>query len=194
MKTWLRMLRAELPVLRDLPDVGEWSLPRVQVSLGRTVPGWAIRAVAVILIAVLLVIATGRVGMDAGFAGMILVVAVAVMALRPSAALAQTAIVVSGILIGLDAHGPFDPVVFALIPLAYVVVRFAWWAQVVSLSARVEVGALVRGAWRGLALVGGTVAVGALIFLVAGQPLGLAVVIGGAALVVLAGLLFAGRE
>ncbi len=194
MKTWLRMLRAELPVLRDLPDVGEWSLPRVQVSLGRTVPGWVIRAVAVILIAVLLVIATGRVGMDAGFAGMILVVAVAVMALRPSAALAQTVIVVSGILIGLDAHGPFDPVVFALIPLAYVVVRFAWWAQVVSLSARVEVGALVRGDWRGLALVGGTVAVGALIFLVAGQPLGLAVVIGGAALVVLAGLLFAGRE
>ncbi|MCB0912728.1 MAG: hypothetical protein KDB60_14035 [Propionibacteriaceae bacterium] len=192
--SWLRTARAELPLLRDLPDPGERRLPRVVVSLGPTVPGWVLRAAAPALAGALLLVAAQRLGMDPGLAWAIVWIAVAVTALWPSPGSASAAIVLAGLLIAADGYGPFDPVVLALIPLGYAAVRLAWWAQRVSLTARVEWAALARGVPQGLAVTGGTVAFGAVVFLLGGQPFALAVLAGGVALVALAWLLFARRQ
>lgn len=193
MRTWLLTLRAELPLLRDLPDPRARPLPRIGAALGPAVPGWVLRAAAALLPGALLLIATGRLAMDAGVAWTLVWICVAVVAIWPSPSMALAAVVASGLLLALDGHGPFDPVVLGLIPLAYASVRLGWWAQRISWIARVEWAALARGVPRGLAFVGGTVVVGALVLPLAGQPLGPAVVVGGAAVVVLAGLLFARR-
>jgi hypothetical protein len=60
----------------------------------------------------------------------------------------------------------------------------------VGLAARVEVAALVRGLGRGLGFTAATLGFGALAFVLTGHPNPLAVVAGGAALVVLTWLLF----
>lgn len=181
---WLRMLSDELPLLRDLPDFDARPLPRVVVSLGPTVPGWALRAAAAVLAGGLVGIASQRLEMAAGVAWTISVLAVAVMAIWASLTVAGGVVVLSGLLIAGGGHGPFDPVVLALIPLAYLLVRLAWWAERVSLPARVEWAALAVGVPRGIVLVGATVAFGAL----GGRPNPWAVVAGGVALVALAGL------
>lgn len=193
MRTWLLTLRAELPLLRDLPDPEARPLPRIGVVLGPTVPGWVLRAATSLASGLLLLIATGRLAMDAGVAWTLVWICVAVIAVWPSPSMALVAVVASGLFLALDGHGPFDPVVLGLIPLAYASVRLGWWAQRVSWTARVEWAALARGLPRGLAFVGGTVAVGALVLPLAGQPLGPAVVAGGAALAVLAWLVMARR-
>ena len=53
MTTWLRMLLAELPLLRDLPDFGDRPLPRVRVLLGPSVPGWLLTGAAALAAAVI---------------------------------------------------------------------------------------------------------------------------------------------
>ncbi|MGC3994323.1 MAG: hypothetical protein QM779_09495 [Propionicimonas sp.] len=194
MRTWLRLARAELPLLRDLPDFSERPLPRIGVDLGPTVPGWVLRAGAVVATGGCLVIATQRSGVADWLAGVLVVVGVVVMALWPSMTAACTATVVTGLLVAADGYGPFDPVVFGLVPLVWVGIRLAWWAERVALPARVEVAALARGVPRGLVLVGGTLVVGALAFELAGRPSSVLVLIGGVALVVLAGLVFARRR
>lgn len=194
MTTWFRMLVAELPLLRDLPDLGEPPLPRVGVSLGPAVSGWVLRVLAAVAAGGLLAVATQRTGMYGGFGWTVVGVATIVMAFWPTTGVAHAAVVVSGFLVALDGQGPFDPVVFGLIPLAYAAVRLAWWAERVALPARVELVALARGLGRGCALVGGTLAFGALVFVLVGQSSAVAVVAGGAALAVLGGLLIAARR
>ena len=54
MTVWFRLLLAELPLLRDLPDVTGRPLPRVTVALGPAVPGWVLRAAASISSTILL--------------------------------------------------------------------------------------------------------------------------------------------
>jgi len=194
MRGWLLMLRAELPLLRDLPESGERPLPRVAVPLGPSVPGWALRVASAVLAGVVLLVATGRVGMDPDVAWVVTGIVFGVMAVWPSPSSAQAVVVLAGLLVAWDPYGPFDPVVLALVPLAYSLVRLSWWAQRVSLIARIEWAALARGVPRGLVFVAGTVAFGALVFLLAGQPSALVVVAGGVALVVLSGLLFLRRS
>ena len=193
MRTWLLTRGAELPLLRDLPDPRARPLPRIGAALGPAVPGWVLRAAAALLPGALLLIATGRLAMDAGVAWTLVWICVPVVAIWPSPSMALAVVVASGLLLALDDHGPFDPVVFGLIPLAYASVRLGWWAQRISWIARVEWAALARGVPRGLAFVGGTVVVGALMPPLAGHPLGAGVVVGGAAVVVPSGLLFARR-
>lgn len=194
MTTWLRMLAAELPLLRDLPDLADRPLPRVGVVLGPSLRGWMLRLAAAVGVGVLLVVATQRAAVAAGFGWTVVVAAVVVMAVRPSAMMAQVAVVVAGLLIGLDAYGPFDPVVFVLIPLAYTAVRLAWWAERVTLMARIELAALATGVPSGPVVLGGTLGLGAGVFLIAGRPFAPAVVVGGAALVVLSWAIFAQRD
>lgn len=192
LRTQLRMLTAELPLLQDLPDLVERRLPRVAVDLGPTVPGWLLRTGAVVATGACLVVAGQRSGVAGWLAGTLVVLAVALMALWPSTAVALVAAVVSGLLIAADAYGPFDPVVLGLVPLVWLSFRLAWWAQRVALTARVEVAALARGVPRGLALVGGTLATGAVAMLWAGRPSAVLVLVGGAALLGLSGLVFRG--
>lgn len=188
MTTWLRMLVAELPLLRDLPDLAERPLPRVGVSLGAAVPGWLLRAAAVIAVGGLLTVATQRTGMYPGLGWTIVGIAIAVTVVWPTTAFAHAAVVAAGFLIALDGQGPFDPVVFALIPLGYAAVRLAWWAERVSLAARVELAAFVPGLGRECAFVGGTLALGAVAFLLVGRPSAAGVVLGGVGLAALAWL------
>lgn len=185
MKRWLRMLFAELPLLRDLPALGDRPLPRVAAELGPFVPGWLLRLAAVAATAAMVALTAQRTTMISELAWTITGVAAVLMAALPSTVVAHAAVVTAGLFVALGDHGPFDPVVFGLIPLAYVAVRLAWWAERVSLLARVEVAALARGLPRGLVLTGATAGFGALVFLITGHPNPVAVVGGGLGLVML---------
>lgn len=188
--TWLRLLVAELPFLRDLPDLWDRPLPRVEVGLGSSVPGWALRAATVLVTAAMVAISTQRTTMVAGLAWTLVGVAAVAMAAIPAPEVAHVAVVASGLIMALGGHGPFDPVVFALLPLAYASVRLAWWCERLPLTARVETAALARGVPRALVLTAATAAFGVIAWLLAGHPNELAVVAGSAALVALAWLLF----
>lgn len=193
MSTWLRMLVAELPVLRTL-ELGERPLPRVGVHLGWTVRGWLLRAAAAVATGALPAIATRRAGMDPAFGWTLTVVATAVMAFWPGTGVASIVLVISGFVIALDGRGPFDPVVFALIPLGYAAVRLGWWADRVSLVARVELAALARGLGRWVAATVGTLGLATVAFALAGRPSAWGLVAGGAALVVVVCLVAAARR
>lgn len=193
MKTWLQMPLAELPFLRDLPEA-ERPLPRIDAELGRSVPGWLLRVAAVIATGAVLAVATRRAEMDPAFGWTVTVAAAAVMAFWPATGVANVTVVIGGFLIALDGHGPFDPIVFALIPLGYAAVRLAWWAERVSIVARVEVAALERGLGRWLAVTSATLALGAVAFALAGRPSAVALVAGGAAVVGLVWLVVAARR
>ena len=185
MSTWLRMLVAELPVLRDL-ELGERPLPRVGVELGWSMPGWLLRVLAAVATGLLPAIATRRAGMDPAFGWTVTVVAAAVMALWPGTGVASIVLAISGFIVALDGQGPFDPVVFALIPLGYAAVRLGWWADRVSLVARVELAALARGLGRWAAVTIGTLGFATVAFALAGRPSAAGLVAGGA---ILGGLL-----
>lgn len=193
MTTWLRLLAAELPLLRDLPDFAERPLPRVGVALGSSIPGWVLRAAAAIATGGLLAVAMQRTAVYPAFGWTIVSIVTAVMAIWPATPVAHAAVVAAGFLIALDGHGPFDPVVFALIPLGYAAVRLAWWAERVTLAARVELAAFVPGLGRGCAVVGGTLALGSLAFVLVGRPSAIAVLAGGAGLVALGAFLLVAR-
>jgi hypothetical protein len=190
---WLRMLRAQLPILRDLePD--ERPLPRVGVGLGWSVPGWVLRTAAALATGALLGIATRRAGLDPAFGWTVTVIATAFMAFWPGTGVASVALVISGLVVAVDGRGPFDPVVFGLIPLGYAAVRLAWWAERVSVVARVELAALARGLGRWAAVTAGTLAFGVVAFALAGRPSALALVAGGAALIAVVWLVSAARR
>lgn len=185
MRRWLRVITAELPLLRDLPDFSQRPLPRVEVELGPSLPGWLLRLAAVLATASMVTVATGRTGMVAGLAGALIGSAAIMMATLPSAAVAHTAVVASGLFVAVGGHGPFDPVVFGLIPLGYLSVRLGWWAERATLTARVELAALAGGWRQWLAVVGGTLGLAGVVFVVAGHPSPIAVIVGGVALVAL---------
>ena len=192
MTRWLRTLRAEIPVLARLPDQGWRPRPAVQVDLGPAVPGWALRALAAVATATLATICLQRVGVGAWLGWTIVVVATALMAVRPSTLVAQTTLVVSGLLFALAGSGPFDPVVFVLIPLGYTAHELAWWAERTAWTCRVELRALAAGHGRGLVLVAGAEALGVVMWL-APRPSAALVVAGGVALVVLTWLVVGNR-
>lgn len=192
MTRWLRTLRAEIPVLARLPDQGWRPPPAVQVDLGPAVPGWALRALAAVATATLATICLQRSGVGAWLGWTIVVVATALMAVRPSTLVAQTTLVVSGLLFALAGSGPFDPVVFVLIPLGYTAHELAWWAERTAWTCRVELRALAAGHGRGLVLVAGAEALGVVMWL-APRPSAALVVAGGVALVVLTWLVVGNR-
>ena len=193
MRMWLRMLRAQLPILRDL-EPGERPLPRVDVGLGWAVPGWRLRAAAALATGALLGIATRRAGLDPAFGWTATVIATTLMALWPATGVASVALAISGLVVAVDGRGPFDPIVFGLIPLGYAAVRLAWWAERVSVVARVELAALARGLGRWVAVTAATLVLGTLAFGLAGRPSALALVAGGAALVAVVWLVSAARK
>jgi hypothetical protein len=181
-------------MVRDLPGLDERPLPRIGVSLGAWVPGWVLRAAAAFATGAVLAIGTQRVGMYPGIGWTVVGIAMALVAIWPAPILALTATVLTGLLIALDGYGPFDPVAFALFPLAYAAVRSAWWAERVAPTARVELAALVRGLGRGCVVVGGTLGLGAGAFVLAGQASAGAVIAAGVALVALVWLVIATRR
>ena len=192
MTRWLRTLRAEIPVLARLPDQGWRPRPAVQVDLGPAVPVWALRALAAVATATLATICLQRSGVGAWLGWTIVVVATALMAVRPSTLVAQTTLVVSGLLFALAGSGPFDPVVFVLIPLGYTAHELAWWAERTAWTCRVELRALAAGHGRGMVLVAGAEALGVVMWL-APRPSAALVVAGGVALVVLTWLVVGNR-
>mgnify|MGYP001428763812 CR=1 FL=1 len=191
MKGWLRMFVAEMPFLRDLPDITERPLPQVEVSIGRSVPAWLLRIVLVVATTSLVALAAHRSIIADGMAWALIVAAGLAPLFLPSAAVVHVVVVIAGVCLATSPHGPFDPLVFALIPLAYFAVRLVRWNEGVALGARVELAALARGLGRGVGFVGATLAFGAVVFLIAGHPSPVAVVAAGLALVALAWTLIA---
>lgn len=183
MTSWLRLMMAELPLLRDLPDLGGRPLPRVTAELGPALPGWVLRLASVLATAALVAVATQRTSMVAGLTWTLIGGAAVVTAILPAAAVAHVVVVLSGLLVAFGGHGPFDPVVFGLIPLAHAVVRLGWWAERVTPTGRVEFRALTRGLRRDLLPVAATLGFGGLVYLVTGHPNPVAVIVGGTALV-----------
>ncbi len=190
MRRRLRALLAELPLLRDLPDFTERPLPRVGIELGPSVPGWVVRLAAVLAAAAMVAVAVGRTPMAAGLAWTLVGIAAVMMATLPSAAMGHTAVVAGGLFVALGGHGPFDPVVFGLIPLAHLTVRLGGWAERAALTARVELAALGRGWQRSLLVIAATLGLAGFAFVVAGHPSPIGVIVGGLALVGLTWLLF----
>lgn len=185
MTRWLRLLTAELPLLRNLPNLRDRPLPRVEARIGPSVPGWTLRAASALTAATMLALATRP--MAAGLAWTLVGIAALVTATLPAAA--HGVVVVSGLLIAGGGQGPFDPIVFALIPLAYATVRLAWWSERAELTARVELAALARGLPRALVLTLGTAGFGVIVLLLTGRPNPVVLLAGGAALVALVWLL-----
>lgn len=186
MKRWLRLLMVELPFLRDLPDITERPLPRVEISVGRSVPGWLLRIASVLATTSMMALAAHRSILAEGLAWTLIVAAGLASAFLPSVVVTHIAVVMTGVCLAASPYGPFDPLVFGLIPLAYLAVRLARWNEGVALSARVELAVLAHGLPRGAGFVGATVVFGAVVFLIAGHPTPIAVVAGGLALVALA--------
>lgn len=190
MRRWLAVLAAELPLLRDLPDFSERPRPRVAADLGPSVPGWAVRAAALLAATALVTVAAGRTTMAEALAWGLILLTAGALAVFPSSTVAHLVTALGGVLVAAGGHGPFDPVVFGLIPLAFLTVHLARRAAGVGLTARVELAALLRGLGRGLVFTAATLGLAALAFALTGRPNPLAVVAGGAALVVLTWLLF----
>ncbi|MCW5953500.1 MAG: hypothetical protein KIT69_14695, partial [Propionibacteriaceae bacterium] len=143
MTRWLRMLAAELPLLRNLPDLGDRPLPRVAADIGPSIPGWSVRVASAGAAGAMVALTTQQAAMAAGLAWALAGITVVLIALLPAAA--HGAVVVSGLLLAMSEHGAFDPLVFLLIPLGYAAVRLAWWAERADLTARIELVALARG-------------------------------------------------
>lgn len=164
-------------------------LPQIEVSLGPAVSGWVLRTAAVLTTGGFALACVQRAGLIEWLAWVIVLLASVVMAIWTASVVAHSTVVIAGVLLTLS-HGPFDPIVFWLIPLAYLAGRCAWWAERVALSGRVELAALAVGLPRDLAVVVGTLALGAVVLLVPGQSAVL-MIVGGVAAVLLAWLVFA---
>jgi hypothetical protein len=163
-------------------------LPRVTVALGRWVPGWAIRAAAVVVTPSLVLLAAARAHLVVTAVVVIAIALAAWTAVRPGPGPAHVAAALAAAgLLGSPA-APFDPAALWLAPLAYVTVRLGWWAHLVAPTDRVEAAALRHVAARDLVVAAVTVLLGAVSWAVAGRPVDGLVALGVAALAAVAWL------
>lgn len=185
----VRNLRARLAALtwRERP------MPRVDIGLGRWVPGWVFRVAGAGAVAALLLLTASRTELVPSLAG-VLAGALALWSLaRPGAGPAHVAVVLAAVVLLGSATAPFDPAALWLAPLGYVTTRLGWWAAVVVPTERVELAAVRRVALRDLVLTVVTVAVGLASWAVSGRPVEGIVALGVAALAAVAWLV-AGRH
>ena len=140
-------------------------LPRVEVELGPTVPGWALRAAAVVVTSGALILATLTGSVIEGFADTLLLAAAAIglwVAWKPGHQPALlTAVLVALLLAFRDGHGALAAGTW-LAPLAYLALRLCVWTACTGLTARVELAALARSAGTDGLVVGATILLGAL--------------------------------
>lgn len=176
-------------------NLADRPLPTVDVDLGPTLPGWLLRVVLGVAAAGLLAAAAARTpALTAGIVIGSSLALVAFLVARPRPAVAAVTLVAAGMLLIGSAHAPFDPWALVLAPLGYVVVRAAWWADHVPLTARVEVAALAAGWRQDAAVLGGTLLLGAVALPVSGGSWAGGVLVGGVALVLLASLALPGQD
>lgn len=162
-------------------------LPWVKVEHGPAVPGWTLRAVFVLAVPALVLLAASRTAVPTGLVATIVAGLAAWALLRPGAGTAHGAVVAAALLLT-GAPAPFDPAALWLAVLGYAVVRLGWWASHTGLRARVELAALGRAASRDAVVAVATIAVGMLAWAVAGRPVAALVALGTAALAAVAWL------
>lgn len=158
----------------------------MRVEHGPVCPGAVLRVAAVVSVTSLVGVAATRTTLLPG----VVLAVVAGMALwalvRPGHVPAHVAVAVAALLLLGSTTGPFDPTVLWLVPLAYVTVRLGWWAGQVGWRTRVEVAALRRTGSRDGMVLGVALVVGCLGWAASGATVAALVLLGGAALLVLA--------
>lgn len=159
--------------------------PRVDVGTGPTTGGIALRAGLLVAAAVLTGLALGPVVPAPGLRWALAVVAGGVVAWHCVPPVPHVLVVLAGLALA-GTPGPFAPVALALVALAHVVLRLAWWAAHVPPTGRVELRALVPDARRLVVIQAGVQAAGLALLLVAGTAApAFVVAVGGLALVAL---------
>lgn len=175
--------------------IADRPLPHISVETGPTVPGWALRVALGAAAALLLAGAAAR---TEDLSALVVVpaslVLVTLLVVRPRPAVAGVVLVASGALLLGSSLAPFDPWALVLAPLAYLVTRLAWWADHLSLTARVERAALAAWWRRDAVVVAGTLGLGAIALVASGASVAVGVLVGGIALVLLASLVLQGQD
>ncbi len=144
-------------------------LPRVEIDLRPTLPGWAVRAAAALAVTCTPALAALTTPVMGGFAPTLVAVAVGLglwTAWRPSHGPALTAtVLVAFVLAFQDSRGLLASALW-LAPLAYLALRLCRWAAECALTSRVEIGALARSARTDGLVIGVTLLIGAIALLV----------------------------
>ncbi|MEL7975016.1 hypothetical protein AAG589_04070 [Isoptericola sp. F-RaC21] len=170
---------------RSRYDTGR-PLPVVGVTLGRHVPGVALRALFVVAVAGLLLAAGARTTLITELSVAIAAVVTVWAAVRPGPAPAHVALLAAALLLLGSAAAPFDPAVVWLAPLAYVVTRLGWWASHVAAADRVELAALRHVAARDAVVLAVALVIGGAAWSLADRQVPWLVALGVAALAALA--------
>lgn len=169
-----RLLRRRTPVVEP---------PRVDVDTGATVNGLVLRAALLVASVAYAWLALQLVGgVDAATRGAVAVAAGALVAWLCAPPAPHVLVVLGGLALAGEATR-FAPVALALVLLAHLVLRLAWWAAHVPPTARVELRALLPDARRFVVIQAAVQLAGVLLLVVAGAATSpVALVVGGMAL------------
>ncbi|MGN7701270.1 hypothetical protein [Cellulosimicrobium sp. 22601] len=117
--------------------------PRLEVETGRAVAGWWPRVVLLVLATAFTGAALQTTGLAPSFVWGTAVALGTATAFLPAPPVPHVLVLLGGLLLIVEGDGPFDPVVFALLPLGHLVLRAAWWADHVPPDARAELRAVL---------------------------------------------------
>jgi|GEM_PF-3713289 len=165
-------------------------LPKIDVPLRRTLPGWLLRLAAAALAMATPALAGYRSFLPIPVTAILIGLVGVWMLLRPGYAAATTSIGVAGVFLLISEGAPFQSVTPWVVAAAYLTLRLAMVAALLPWRSKAEIGAL--GTWRDLVVLGLSGLVGAVILL-PGRPVGWVAVVGTAALLA-TGLILAGRN
>ncbi|MCR1984417.1 hypothetical protein NSA53_19475 [Cellulosimicrobium cellulans] len=130
-----------MPVRRETVTAGP--PPRLVVETAPTFPAWAARAALLLLATGFAAAALQTTGLAPSFVWGVAVGLGIVTAFLPAPPVPHLLIFVGGVVLLAEGSAPFDPAVFALLPLGQLVLRAAWWSDHVPPGARAELRALV---------------------------------------------------
>jgi hypothetical protein len=155
-----------------LTDPARRPLPQITVETGPTLPGWALRLALLALTPLLLLTAASRTpGLAPALLTTLVLLATALLVLRPTPAAAGGVTVLAAVLLWGFAPGPFDPYALLVALQAYLLTRLTWWAAHLPARGRAELTALATGWRRDLTVLAATALLGALALLASGTTL-----------------------
>ncbi|MCL1870665.1 MAG: hypothetical protein FWF90_09675 [Promicromonosporaceae bacterium] len=166
----------------------ERAMPRVEATLRAWVPGWALRVLAALAGVATLLLALHGSPLAADWVRAFVVFGVVIAAwtlARPTHAPALVTVMLVAVVLLTTPERTAATSALWLAPLAYVTFRLSSWAGLVRWTARVELGALGRSAWRDAVVIAATLLLAAVALLVSGTSVA-GLVVGALALLALA--------